>query len=370
MAAKKTKKPAGIKRTSPAVAAAPKPMATGAFSKLLQEHLAKVHEGQVSAGSGVRVRLQGILSTRCETLDAATGRGGIPFGRITVLTGDEACGKTTAALHLVAEVQSIGGIALYLDLEHKLDVDYAQALGVDLDQMIMSQPGTGEEAFSIAEGLLDRVRSEPGHQDVPILIIVDSLNAMTPKSMIEGGYDDAFVAAPARLFSGALPKITKKLSGLKVALVMISQIRDKIVKGGSYREKITGGRAVKFYTALAIEFFRKEWLKEGEREIGSVIDARCIKNQISKPFGKARFNIVWGTGIDYAHSLFARAADLGEMNIGAGGWYEVTHPNTGEVFKWQGMGKAYARLMAKPETSGPMNQIITDLKQKVRGRFA
>jgi recombination protein RecA len=344
------------------------PPAPGRLSRLLQEHLAKAHVGAVSAGSGVTVRLQGVVSTRSALLDAAIGRGGVPFGRMTTVTGNESGGKTTLCLHLAAEVQATGGVVLYIDNEHKLDTGYAANLGVNLDELIISQPQSGEEAFAIAESMLERVRAEPGHQDVPVLIILDSINATTPKSVMEGGYDDHHVGVTARLFSQALPKITKKLSGLRVAFVMVSQYREKITFHGAFREKLSGGgNAVKFYTSLAIELARtSDFVKEGERAIGSIVEATCIKNQIAKPFGRCKLNLIWGQGFDYHHSLLTRGAELGLLNIGAGGWHEMTHPETGEVFKWQGARAFHKNVLSQPVGA----ELVKHLELKTRERFA
>jgi recombination protein RecA len=358
VAAKQVAAPAALPKTP-----------VGHLARVLQDHLAVAHAGMVHPASGHAVKIPGVLSTRCETLDAASGRGGFPFSRISVITGGEAVGKTTVGLHLAAEVQSLGGVGLYLDLEHKLDVDYARSLGVNTDELILSQPNTGEQAFAIADSFVTRIREEEGYQDIPVLIFLDSINASTPETTFKAGYDDQQPGAQGRLFSKALPKIAKKMSGLKVAFVMVSQIREKIVQGGgSFREKVSGGNAVKFYAACVLELFRKDWLEVDGRQIGTVVDATFIKNQVAKPFGKARYNVVWGRGIDYHHSLLVRAAELGLASIGAGGWYEVTHPTTGEVFRWQGMGKAFDRVMER--NAAPMGEVFADLRSKVRERYA
>lgn len=329
-------------------------------------HLVEAHPGLVStARTGVTIRLPGIISTQCATLDAAIGRGGFPMGRVTVVTGGEAAGKTTLLLHGLAETQRMGGIGLFLDLEHKLDIDYAAALGVNLDEAFISQPRCAEDAFRIAQALLERVRSTAAWRGVPIFVALDSINASTPQAAMEGDYDDAKPALTARFFNNALPKIVKHMSGLKVSLVMVSQPREKITSFGAYKEKISGGNAVKFYAAVVIDLKKQGFLKgDADRNIGTVVQAEIIKNQIARPFGKCEYHIVWGSGIDREQALLARASEIGVLNLGASAWYEMPDPDTdGKTIRWQGV-KGYERLIA----SRPA--LATQIEQRVRERFA
>jgi recombination protein RecA len=330
----------------------------------LAGHLTAAHPGLVStARTGVTIKLPGVISTQCATLDAAIGRGGVPMGRVTVVTGGEAAGKTTLLLHLLAETQRLGGVGLYLDLEHKLDVDYAAALGVNMDEAFISQPRCAEDAFRITQALLEKIRATAAWRNVPVFVGLDSINASTPQAEMDSDYDDAKPAMTARFFNKALPKIVKHMSGLRVSFVMVSQPREKITSFGAYKEKISGGNAVKFYAAVVIDVKKKGFLKgEADRNIGTLVEAEVIKNQIARPFQKCEYHIVWGSGVDREQALLARASELGVLNLGASAWYEMPDPDGGKVLKWQGV-KGYERLIvSRPE-------LAAHIDQRVRERF-
>jgi recombination protein RecA len=275
--------------------------ADAVMGQLLNKHVGLVSTRK----SGVTVRLRGVVSTRLAALDRALGRGGFPMERVTVISGGEGVGKTTLLLHACAETQAMGGIALYVDLEHKLDLDWAAFNGCDLDTLIVSQPDCGEQAMQICQDFIEATRATPGGCDVPIFIAFDSINAATPKAVIEGDFDDSHVGALARVFNQALPKITKTMKGMNVAMAMISQPRTRIGSGMSWTEKVSGGNAVKFYMAVGIELKKaQEWLKQGERRIGTIVGAEVFKNQVARPYLEAELHMVWGEGYDRKHSLW------------------------------------------------------------------
>jgi recombination protein RecA len=318
---------ATAKKREPAKAPAEALVKVAPADAVMGQLLAK-HVGLVSTRkSGVEVKLRGVVSTRLAGLDRALGRGGFPMERITVISGGEGVGKTTLLLHACAEVQAMGGIALYVDLEHKLDLDWAAFNGCDLDTMIVSQPESGEQAMTIVQDFILATRATPNGCDVPIFIAFDSINAATPKAVIEGDFDDSHVGALARVFNQALPKITKTMKGMNVAMAMISQPRTRIGSGMSWTEKVSGGNAVKFYMAVGIELKKaQEWLKVGERRIGTIVEATVFKNQVARPYLEAELHMVWGEGYDRKHSLLELLVAHGKVMHGAGNWYEMRDP--------------------------------------------
>lgn len=317
--------------------------------------------------------IPGIIKTRSATLNHAVGRGGIPFGRLIVLTGSEGGGKTTLALELVAEVQKMGGVGLYIDAEHKLDLDYAASLGVNLDELLVAYPENAEEGFKTLSGTIDLVRASYAEQkskdgkitqscgvEVPVILILDSVNALLSKLAAEADYGEgggAGLGSHARAFSEALPKFLKKVRGQMVAPIFISQQRAKISSYGGGKEKVSGGNAVKFYAAMVLDIVRTGNYRRNGAEsgpyIGSEVEVTVIKNQVAKPYQVAALRNHWGTGTDVVHSLLLHAVTLGILNRGSGGWYEI--PWDGDTngiklvdgcLKWQGQ-TGYHRTIAK-----------------------
>lgn len=328
--------------------------------------------GTVVKGSSPTVKLLGVVPTGSPTLDAAIGRGGYPFSRITVLSGSESTGKTTHLLHAIRNAQEMGGIGVYMDLENKLDLDYAAALGVNVDAMAVVRPGFAERAFSIAHKFIANV---PPGDDVPIVIALDSINACVPKSEFESEDYEANaggMGAQARLFSSGISKMVQLLGGRRIVFLAVSQPRDKLSRAGSWKEKITGGSAWKFYAALAIDLKKDKEadVKVDGKEAGHGIIAEVIKNQVARPFKTASYNIVWGAGIDYDHALMSQASKLGLMNTGdgkPGGWCDMPDPTVAadqpvKTLKWQGVNGWRRLVAARPE-------LLAYIETEVRNRF-
>jgi len=254
-------------------------------------------------------------------LDAALGIGGVPKGRIIEIYGPESSGKTTLALHIVASAQKQGGEVAFIDAEHALDPDYAEALGVDIDSMLVSQPDTGEQALEITDAL---VRS--GAVDV---IVVDSVAALTPRAEIEGEMGDAFVGLQARLMSQALRKLAGTIAKTNCIVIFINQIRMKIGVMYGNPETTTGGNALKFYASVRIDIRRTEAIKNGAEVIGSRTRARVVKNKVAPPFREATFDIMYGEGI----SKYGEMVDLAvEMDIvhKSGSWFSYNDERIGQ----------------------------------------
>jgi recombination protein RecA len=250
-------------------------------------------------GNDSRVKVESI-PTGAINLDAAIGVGGIPRGRITEIYGPESSGKTTLCLHVVANAQKTGGVAAYIDAEHALDTEYAKKLGVDVENLLISQPDTGEQALEICEIL---VRS--GAVDV---VVIDSVAALVPKAEIEGDMGDSHVGLQARLMSQALRKLTGSIARSKTSVVFINQLREKIGVMFGNPETTPGGRALKFYSSVRIDVRRVGHLKDGETEVGTRVRANIVKNKIAPPFKKAEFDMLFASGISYEGDLL----DLGE----------------------------------------------------------
>ncbi|MFO8076853.1 MAG: recombinase RecA [Actinomycetota bacterium] len=261
------------------------------------------------------------IPTGAISLDLALGIGGIPRGRVTEIYGPESSGKTTVALHVVAEAQHAGGIAAFIDAEHALDPQYAKALGVDVDALLVSQPDTGEQALEIADML---VRS--GAVDV---IVVDSVAALTPRAEIEGEMGDSHVGLQARLMSQALRKLAGTLHKSKTSAVFINQIREKVGVMFGSPETTSGGRALKFYSSVRLDVRRIESLKDGNEFVGNRVRVKVVKNKVSAPFRQAEFDILFGEGISKEGSLIDVGVDQGIIKK-AGAWYTYEGEQLGQ----------------------------------------
>jgi recombination protein RecA len=283
-----------------------------------------------------------VISTGAISLDAALGVGGIPRGRVTEIFGPEASGKTTIALHLIAEVQQTGGTAAFIDAEHALDPVYAQKLGVKTDELLISQPDTGEQALEIAETL---VRS--GAIDV---IVVDSVAALVPKAEIDGDMGDAQMGLQARLMSQALRKLTGIISKSKTSMIFINQLRQKIGMFVGNPETTTGGNALKFYASVRLDVRRISQIKDGDEVIGSRIRAKVVKNKVAPPFRQAEFDMMYGVGISREGDLLDLASDKGLVHK-SGAWYAYQEDRIG-----QGRENAKKYLKEHPELADALAQ--------------
>ena len=261
------------------------------------------------------------ISTGSISLDMALGIGGVPRGRIVEIYGPESSGKTTVALHIVAQAQKAGGEAAFIDVEHALDPVYAKALGVDIDSLLVSQPDTGEQALEIAEAL---VRS--GAIDV---IVLDSVAAMVPKAEIEGEMGDTHVGLQARLMSQALRKLTGIVSKSNTVAVFINQLREKVGVVYGNPEVTPGGRALKFYSSVRMEVRRIEQLKSGTEMIGNRTRVKIVKNKVAPPFKEAEFDIMYGTGLSRAGEILDLAVKLDIINK-SGAWFSYNGERLGQ----------------------------------------
>lgn len=288
------------------------------------------------------------ISTGSLALDLALGVGGLPRGRIVEIYGPESSGKTTLALHVLAQAQKQGGEVAFIDAEHALDVTYARALGVNIEEMLISQPDTGEQALEITEAL---VRS--GAIDV---IVVDSVAALVPRAEIEGEMGDSFVGLHARLMSQALRKLTGAINKTNTIVIFINQLREKVGVMYGNPEVTTGGRALKFYASVRIDVRRVETLKSGQEMIGNRTRAKVVKNKMAPPFREAEFDIMYGEGI----SLLGELVDLGvklDLVQKSGSWYSM-----GETRIGQGRDSAKQFLRDNPE-------IADKLEADIRANF-
>ena len=291
-----------------------------------------------------RVRVSAI-PTGAINLDAAIGIGGVPRGRITEIYGPESSGKTTLTLHIAANVQRAGGVAAYVDAEHALDVEYAKKLGVDVENLLVSQPDTGEQALEVVEIL---VRS--GAVD---LVVIDSVAALVPKAEIEGEMGDSHMGLQARLMSQALRKLAGAINRSNCAVVFINQLREKIGVMFGNPETTTGGKALKFYASLRLDIRRVGPVKEREIVIGNHVRVKVVKNKVAPPFKQAEFDVMFDEGISHASLVVDIAAEAGIIQK-SGAWYSYGDQRIGQ-------GRENAKLFLKDNPA-----LMAEVEQKVK----
>ena len=318
-------------------------------AKALDMALAQIDK-QFGKGSIMRMGEQtfkGIetVSTGALALDVALGVGGLPRGRVVEIYGPESSGKSTLAMHVVAEAQRNGGVCAYIDAEHAMDPVYARSIGVDIDQLLISQPDTGEQALEIADML---VRS--GALDV---VVIDSVAALTPKAEIEGEMGDSHVGLQARLMSQALRKLTANLNKTNTIAIFINQLREKIGVMFGSPETTPGGRALKFYSSVRLDIRRIESIKDGAEVVGNRTRVKVVKNKVAPPFRQAEFDIMYGKGISREGTLLDMAVDLGIVKK-SGAWFTYDGEQMG-----QGRENAKSFLTENPE-------LMVDITEKVR----
>ena len=299
--------------------------------------------GEAKANMNIEVISTGILP-----LDIALGVGGIPRGRIIEVYGPESSGKTTVTLHMIAEAQKAGGLAAFIDAEHALDPEYARKLGVNTEDLLISQPDTGEQALEIVDAL---VRSSAID-----IIVVDSVAALVPKSEIDGDMGASVVGLQARLMSQAMRKLTGIISKTRTVAVFINQLREKIGVTYGNPETTTGGRALKFYASVRIDVRRADSIKQGTESLGNRTRAKIVKNKVAPPFKTAEFDIMYGEGVSRLGSIIDMAVDLDIVDK-SGAWYAYEGTRLGP-----GKDNAKATLEEKPE-------MIAEIEEKIRTKI-
>ncbi|CAB4672822.1 unannotated protein [freshwater metagenome] len=321
-------------------------------SKALDTALAQI-ERQFGKGAVMKMGERGtqlveVIPTGSISLDIALGIGGLPRGRVVEIYGPESSGKTTLALHAIANAQRAGGIAAFIDAEHAFDAEYAKKLGVDIDALLVSQPDTGEQALEIMDML---IRS--GALDI---VVVDSVAALVPRAEIEGEMGDSHMGLQARLMSQALRKITGALHQSKTTAIFINQLREKIGVFFGSPETTTGGKALKFYASIRLDIRRTETLKDGQEAVGNRTRVKVVKNKMAPPFKQAEFDILYGVGISREGSLLDIGVDIGIVKK-AGAWYTYEGDQLGQ-------GKENSRnfLLDNPD-------LANDIESKIRAHF-
>jgi recombination protein RecA len=322
-------------------------------TKMLEAAIAQIEK---SYGKGSIMRLGSrdvlvpvsVIPSSCLSIDAALGVGGFPRGRVIEIYGPESGGKTTMTLHVIAEAQKLGGLAAFIDAEHALDPVYARKLGVDVDNLLVSQPDNGEQALEIAETL---IRS--GSVDV---VVVDSVAALVPKAELEGDMGDPQMGLQARLMSQALRKLTAIVSKSRTCLIFINQIREKIGVMFGNPETTTGGRALKFYASMRVDIRRIQAIKEGDRVIGSRTRAKVVKNKVAAPFREAEFDILYGEGISREGDLIDLGVDQGVLEK-SGTWISYGGERLGQ-------GRENARVFLK-ENKDIRDKLEAALRKKL-----
>jgi len=321
--------------------------------KMLDSAIAQI-EKQYGKGSIMRLGTKDVLvpvnviPTGSISIDAALGVGGLPRGRVIEIYGPESGGKTTLALHVIAEAQKIGGTAAFIDAEHALDPSYARKLGVDVDNLLVSQPDNGEQALEIAQALISS-----GGVDI---VVIDSVAALVPKAELEGDMGDPQMGLQARLMSQALRKLTGIVSKSKTCLVFINQIREKIGVMFGNPETTTGGRALKFYASIRLDIRRIQAIKEGDRVIGSRTRAKVVKNKVAAPFREAEFDILYGEGVSKEGDLLDLGVARGVLEKN-GTWISFGGERLGQ-------GRESARLFLR-ENADIRNKIDATLRKQL-----
>lgn len=324
-----------LKALQAAMAKIEKDFGKGSIMKLGDEHIENIE----------------VIPTGSIALDMALGVGGYPKGRIIEIYGPESSGKTTLAIHAIAEAQKAGGIAAFIDAEHAFDRFYAAKLGVDVDNLWISQPDNGEQALQIADQLISSAAVD--------IVVIDSVAALTPKKEIEGDMGDNVVGLQARLMSQALRKLTSTISKTNTTCIFINQLREKIGVMFGNPETTTGGNALKFYASVRLDIRRATQLKDGEEVIGNQVRVKVVKNKVAPPFRKAEFDIMFGEGISRSGEIIDLGAELGIIKK-SGSWYSYNDTKLG-----QGRDAAKQCIQDNPELADELEKLIFDaLKDK------
>lgn len=321
--------------------------------KMLDQVLADIEKqfgkGSIMRLGGNNTRVMDVCSTGSLSLDIALGAGGYPKGRIVEIYGPESSGKTTFALHAIAEVQKTGGRAAFIDAEHALDPVYAKKLGVNIDDLLLSQPDTGEQALEICEAL---VRSE-----AISIVVIDSVAALVPQAEIEGEMGDSHVGLQARLMSQALRKLSGTINKTNTIVIFINQLREKVGVMFGNPETTPGGRALKFYSTIRLEVRRAEQIKQGESVVGNRTVIKVVKNKVAPPFRIANVDIMYGEGVSKEGELVDLASDIGVIDK-SGAWYSYNGEKIGQ-------GKENVKQLFKENT-----KLMTEIENKVREHYS
>lgn len=327
-------------------------MVTESKGKAIESALSQI-EKKFGKGSIMKLGEQpkediGTISTGCLSLDAAIGVGGMPRGRIIEIYGPESSGKTTLALQVVASAQAMGGVAAYIDAEHAMDPDYAEKLGVDIDELLISQPDSGEQALDIAETLVRSASID--------VIVVDSVAALVPRAEIDGDMGDSHMGLQARLMSQALRKLTSAISSTNTCFIFINQLRDKIGVMFGSPETTTGGKALKFYASVRMDIRRIAAIKEGDKVVGNRTKVKFVKNKVAPPFRECEFDIMYGEGISREGDLLDLAVNNNIVEK-SGAWFSYSGERLGQ-------GRENVKNMLK-ENREMFDRIEHDVKVKL-----
>lgn len=329
-------------------------MASSEKLKALQASMDKIEKafgkGSIMKMGDEAIEVMEVIPTGSIGLNAALGVGGYPRGRIVEIYGPESSGKTTLAIHAIAEAQKAGGIAAFIDAEHAFDRFYAAKLGVDVDNLYVSQPDNGEQALEIAEQLIRSSAID--------IIVIDSVAALTPKAEIEGDMGDNKVGLQARLMSQALRKLTGTVSKTRTTCIFINQLREKIGVMFGSPETTTGGNALKFYASVRIDIRGSQQLKDGEEVIGKQTKVKVVKNKVAPPFRRAEFDIMFGEGISHAGEIIDLGTDMGIVKK-SGSWYSYNDTKLG-----QGRDAAKQCISDNPELAEELEGLIFEVLKK------